>query len=110
MTTSYFVLYSGQPADPAAFVERYRNVHAPILMRWPGIRSIALHTPLPWTDPHPVRPSGLALAAHMTFDDVAAFQRALASSERAEARADFHGFPPFHGDVFHQAMQTERLL
>ena len=110
MSTSYFVLYSGQSSDPAAFIERYRMVHAPILARFPGIRSIALHTPLPWTDPHPVRPSCLALAAQMTFDDVATLQRALASGERAQARADFHGFPPFHGDVFHQAMQTERLL
>ena len=110
MTTSYFVLYSGQADDPAAFVERYRTIHAPILARWPGIRGVTLHTPLQWTDPHPVRPSDLMLAAQMTFDDIAALQRAQASRERAEARADFHGFPPFRGDVFHQAMQTEHLL
>jgi uncharacterized protein (TIGR02118 family) len=110
MTTSYFVLYSGRADDPKGFVERYRTVHVPILRQWPGIRSIVLHTPQPWSDCHPVRRSGLALAAQMIFDDVDALQHALHSEQRAEARADFHDFPPFHGDVFHQAMQTERLL
>lgn len=110
MTTSYFVLYSGQPDDQVAFIERYRTVHAPILSRWPGIRGVALHTPVAWTDPHPVRASGLTLAAQMTFDDLEALQRALASPERAAARDDFHRFPPFPGDVFHQAMRTECLL
>lgn len=110
MTTSYFVLYTGRADEPMAFVDRYRSQHAPILARWPGTRSITLHTPLSWTDPYAVRPSGLALAAQMTFDSPAALHRALASPERAEARADFGTFPPFHGDVFHQAMTSERLL
>ena len=110
MTTSYFVLYSGQAPEPEAFVERYRRVHVPILARWPGIRGITLHTPVAWADTQTVRPSGLALAAQMSFDDVAALQAALASSERAEARADFHRFPPFNGDILHQATHSERLL
>lgn len=110
MTTSYFVLYAGSADDPMAFVDHYRSKHAPILSRWPGIRAITLHTPLVWSDPYSVRPSGLALAAQMTFDNPAALQRALASSERAEARTDFGTFPPFHGDVLHQAMTSEQLL
>ena len=110
MTTSYFVLYSGRADEPEPFVERYRSVHVPILREWPGMRRIYLHTPAPWTDTHPVRPSGLAMAAQMTFDDIASLEQALRSDARARAREDFGRFPTFHGDVFHQAMQTERLL
>ncbi len=110
MTTSYFVFYDGHSDEPQRFVERYRMIHVPILRTWPGINSIHLHTPVPWTDPSPVRPTGLTMAAQMTFEDVDALQTALQSDARAQARADFQRFPPFHGTVYHQAMRTERLL
>lgn len=109
MPTSYFVLYSGEADDAAGFVQRYRGVHVPILQRWPGIRSVILHTPEPWEDSKTVRSSGLALVTQMVFDDAAALAMALRSPERAEARIDFGKFPPFKGKVLHQAMSMEEF-
>lgn len=109
MSVSYFVFYRGQAEKPEAFIDHYRNIHVPILSTWPGIESIRLHTPLDWSDTHPVRKAGIALAAEMTFRTVVEFQQALRSEERMAARRDFKRFPRFVGDVFHQAMASEKL-
>ena len=109
MTTSYFVIYEGSAADPGGFLERYREVHVPLLAAWPGIRSVTLHQPEPWTDTHPVRPANLALMCQMEFDTPGALAKALASPARDAARADFRAFPAFNGRVLHQAMSSLRL-
>jgi uncharacterized protein (TIGR02118 family) len=109
MAVSYFVFYQGRAEHPTEFVDHYRNIHVPILSTWPGIESVRLHTPIDWSDAEPVRKAGFALAAEMTFPSVDQFQHALRSKERMEARRDFERFPRFIGDVFHQAMASERL-
>lgn len=107
---SYFVRYKGAAADPAAFVNYYSQRHAPILKRLPGVRSLILHTPQAWTDPFPVRPDGSLLLAQMTFENASMLDTALRSDARREARADFAHFPPFDGDVTHQAMKAEVIF
>ena len=44
------------------------------------------------------------LLAQMTFDSAADLDAALRSQARREARDDFHRFPPFEGEVTHEAM------
>lgn len=101
---SYFVRYRGRASDPAAFARYYATEHAAILRGFPGIRSLIVHRPVQWRDPFPVQPSGSALIAQMQFDSVAALDAALASEARRHARDDFARFPPFHGDISHEAM------
>ena len=101
---SYFVRYRGSAADPAAFVEYYARRHAAILKDFSGIRSLSLYEPTVWNDPFPVRPDGTALLAQMTFDSLPDLERALHSEARRRAREDFGRFPPFSGEVTHQAM------
>jgi len=110
MTASYIVRYHGSASDPDAFLRYYRDQHAPILGRFPGIRSLILHRDAPFEDPFPVRPGGNLLLAQMTFYDVAALNAALRSEARAAARDDFASFPPFDGEVTHQAFVTETLF
>ena len=107
---SYFVRYKGEAADPAAFAQYYAGQHAAVLKRFPGIRSLVLHTPQSWSDPFPVNPGGSLLLAQMTFDDVATLDAALRSEARKDARADFVRFPAFSGEVTHEAMQTRVIF
>ena len=46
MSVSYFVRYDIESSDLDAFVRRYRDVQAPLVARWPGLRRMVLHTPL----------------------------------------------------------------
>jgi uncharacterized protein (TIGR02118 family) len=107
---SYFVRYAGlsQPAD--RFVSHYRDVHAPILGEFPGIRGLTLFQPAEWHDPQGVNPGGADFMAQMDFDDLAAFQAALESDARARARTDFANLPVGDARVTHQAMTRERLF
>ena len=54
MSVSYFVRYDIEIADLEGFMRRYREVHVPLVARWPGLRRMVLHTPLDWRDPFPV--------------------------------------------------------
>ncbi|MEE2996390.1 MAG: EthD family reductase [Pseudomonadota bacterium] len=110
MTASYIVRYHGTAADKADFLSYYRESHAPILKKFPGIGSLILHHGADFSDPFPVNPDGNLLIAEMTFEDLPALHTALTSSARAEARDDFGHFPPFDGDVTHQAFVTERVF
>ena len=110
MSVSYFVRYEGQAESPQAFLSHYREHHAPILARFPGIERIVLHTPIPWRDAFPVKPDRFALLAQMVFASKADLDRALQSEARAAARDDFASFPPFHGLVFHQAVLSEEVF
>ncbi len=83
MSVSYFVRYEGEAESPAEFLDYYRERHVPILMRFPGIRRIVLHTPVAWQDE---------------------------SEARSAARGDFGNFPPFRGLVFHQAARSEEVF
>ena len=43
MSVSYFVRYDIETADLQAFLRRYREVHVPLVARWPGLRRMAPH-------------------------------------------------------------------
>jgi hypothetical protein len=45
----------------------------------------------------------------VVFDDVGAFNRAMASPVRQELRAHFRAFPPFSGANTHYPMMRARL-
>lgn len=109
MSVSYFVFYKGHADDADGFIERYRTVHIPILKRWPGVECVKLHTPAVLQDPKQTSTAGLAMMAEIVFCDGEALEKALQSQERHEARLDFGKFPSFHGDVMHQALQTEEF-
>lgn len=110
MAVSYFVRYQGRAGDRAAFLAHYRTRHAAILRDFSDIRSLVLHTPVPWADPFPVNPDPASLLAQMTFDSVEDLNRALASEARVRAREDFANFPAFGGTVTHQAARSEKIF
>ena len=101
---SYFVRYRGSSSDPEGFRRYYETQHAPILGQFQSIRSLILHSPSEWTDPFEVRRADSFLLAQMVFDTAGDLDAALRSQARAQARDDFHRFPPFDGDVTHEAM------
>jgi uncharacterized protein (TIGR02118 family) len=101
---SYFVRYRGSSPDPEEFRRYYETRHMPILRQFPNIRSLILHAPSPWTDPFPVRPADSFLLAQMVFDSPGDLDAALRSPVRRQARDDFGRFPPFEGEVTHEAM------
>lgn len=109
MSVSYFVRYDIDSADLDGFMRRYREVHVPLVARWPGLRRMVLHTPLAWRDPFPVNPGRAVLMAQLEFEDEAAMNAAFASRERAEAREDFKRFPRYDGTVVHQAMSQQEV-
>jgi uncharacterized protein (TIGR02118 family) len=80
-------LYS-QPEDPDAFDAHYRDVHAPIVRRYPGLRDLRL-----------IRPDGVGgrspayhLIAEMAFDSRAELDEALASEAGTESGRDLRNF------------------
>jgi uncharacterized protein (TIGR02118 family) len=107
---SYFVRYRGSSSDPEAFRAHYENRHAAILRRFPNIRSLILHQPTSWNDPMPVRRGETFLLAQMKFENAGELDVALASAARREAREDFHRFPAFNGEVFHEAMVDKEVF
>ncbi len=109
MSVSYFVRYDIAVADLEKFVERYRNVHVPLVTAWPGLQRMVLHTPLDWRDPFPVNRGKAVLMAQLEFETEAAMNQAFASRERALAREDFMRFMTFEGTVTHQAMKSEEV-
>jgi uncharacterized protein (TIGR02118 family) len=107
---SYFVRYDIAVPDLAAFVERYKRVHVPLVATWPGLRRMSLHTATDWQDPFPVNKGKAMLMAQLEFDSEADLRKAFASPERAAAREDFRKFMTFEGTVIHQAMKTEEVF
>ena len=80
-------LYS-QPDDPAAFDAHYRDVHATIVRRYPGIRGLRLTR----TDGVAGRQSDYYLIAEMSFDSRADLDEALASDAGRESGRDLRNF------------------
>jgi uncharacterized protein (TIGR02118 family) len=81
------VLYS-PPDDPAAFDAHYRNVHKPIVQRYPGLRDVRV-----------TRPAGVAgrdpafyLVSEMAFDSRTDLEAALASDAGRESGLDLRNF------------------
>ena len=101
---SYFVRYRGTASDPAAFRRYYESQHAGLLRQFPAIRSLVLHSPAEWHDPFPVHAGETCLLAQMQFENAGDLDTALRSEARRQARDDFQQFPPFTGEVTHEAM------
>jgi uncharacterized protein (TIGR02118 family) len=80
-------LYS-QPEDPAAFEAHYRDVHDPIVRRYPGIRDVRLTR----ADGVGGRPAPFYLMAEMIFDSRADLDAALASEPARESARDLRNF------------------
>ena len=89
---------------PDAFHDHYERQHALLLRQFPGIRSLVLHRPCHVADPFPVRHGETFLLAQLQFDRTSDLDAALRSPARQAAREDFHRFPPFRGEVTHEAM------
>jgi len=107
---SYFVSYRGACAEPDAFHSHYETRHAALLRQLPNIRSLVLHRPAAWNDPFPVERGETFLLAHMQFDSASDLDAALRSEARRQARHDFHRFPPFSGEVTHEAMVGKTMF
>jgi uncharacterized protein (TIGR02118 family) len=80
-------LYSA-PADSEAFDAHYRDVHVPILNRYPNLRDVKL------TSPEGVagQPAPYYLMVEMVFDTDEDLQAALASDAGRESAKDLRNF------------------
>jgi uncharacterized protein (TIGR02118 family) len=106
---SYVVRYHRPAEDEAAFVANYVATHPPTLARLPGIRNIMCYFPLDRPNPPGVAKANYMLGNEVVFDDVAAFNRAMASPVRHELRAHYRAFPPFSGANTHFPMLRRRI-
>jgi hypothetical protein len=107
---SYVVRYHRPAEDEAAFLANYVATHPPTLARLPGIRNILCYFPLDRPNPAGLAKAGYMLGNEVVFDDVAAFNRAMASPVRQELRAHFRAFPPFSGANTHYPMRRTRVV
>jgi uncharacterized protein (TIGR02118 family) len=80
-------LYS-QPEDPAAFDAHYRDVHAPIVARYPNLVDVQLTRAAAIGD----RPPAYYLMAEMRFATRADLDAALASDAGRESGRDLRNF------------------
>ena len=80
-------LYS-QPEDPAAFDAHYRDVHAPIVARYPGLAGVRLTK----ADGVGGRPAAYYLMAEMSFATRHDLDTALASDAARESGRDLRNF------------------
>ena len=80
-------LYS-PPADPEAFDAHYRDVHMPIVSRYPNLRDVRL-SKLAGVGG---RDSAYYLMAEMVFDTAADLDEALASEAGAASARDLRNF------------------
>lgn len=76
------------PDDPEAFDAHYRDVHAPIVSRYPGLRDVRLTRPTGVAG----RPAPFHLMAEMFFDTDADLEAALTSEAGAESARDLRNF------------------
>jgi uncharacterized protein (TIGR02118 family) len=80
-------LYS-PPEDPAAFDAHYRDVHAPIVSRYPNLVGMRLTR----ADGVGGRPAAFYLMAEMSFKSRADLDEALASDAGRESGRDLRNF------------------
>jgi len=76
------------PEDQAAFDAHYRDTHAPIVRRYPGLRDLRLTR----TDGVGGRAPAYYLIAEMAFDTRADLDAALASEAGVESGKDLRNF------------------
>jgi hypothetical protein len=110
---SYVVRYRRPADDEAAFVRNYLASHPATEAKLPGIRNVICY--LPWGDASAGAAVRLQSAAYMignevVFEDVGAFNAAMASTVRHELRAHYNAFPRFTGLNTHDPMIRRRLI
>ena len=76
------------PDDPDAFDAHYRDVHTPIVARYPNLRDIRITRPVGVAG----RPPAFYLMAEMIFDSQADLDAALISEAGAESARDLRNF------------------
>jgi uncharacterized protein (TIGR02118 family) len=76
------------PDDPDAFDAHYRDVHTPIVSRYPNLRDLHLSKPAGVGG----RPSPYHLMAEMVFDSAADLDAALMSEAGAKSAKDLRNF------------------
>ena len=81
------VLYS-VPDDPEAFDAHYRDVHTPIVQRYPNLRDVRLTKPVGVAG----RPAPFHLMSEMFFDTAADLDGALMSEAGADSARDLRNF------------------
>jgi uncharacterized protein (TIGR02118 family) len=91
-----FIALFNQPDDPDAFDAHYRDVHTPIVRRYPGLRDLRLTRP----DGVAGRPSPFYLMAEMVFDSRAELDEALASEAGIESGRDLRNFAGAGASLF----------
>jgi uncharacterized protein (TIGR02118 family) len=82
------VVSYGQPDDPGAFDDYYRDTHVPLTMEMPGLQRFAVGRAHGFD---PSRPTPY-LVAELDFATEQAMQEALASSEGKASAADVSNF------------------
>lgn len=106
---SYVVRYHRPADDEAAFTANYVQSHPTVQAGLPGIRSIMCYFPLDALNGARVPAVDYMIGNEVAFDDIAAFNQAMASPAREELRAHFRQFPAFSGANTHYPMVRTRL-
>ena len=89
------VLYK-TPKDPAAFDKYYAQTHIPLAKKMPGLQKYQVSQGPIAT---PAGPSGIHLVATLTFDSMAAVQKAFGSAEGRATAADVPNFASGGADI-----------
>ena len=93
-------------ADRQRFDDHVRNVHLPLVARYPGLHSLRLHRGVAWNDKAPAH----YLTFELGFASRADFDRAMSSEIRQRARDDVQNFLPlFRGTVHHVLYETDDI-
>lgn len=87
MAVRLIALFS-QPEDPPAFDAHYREIHAPIVRRYPALRELRITN----VEPMGPRSAPYYLMAEMVFDSRPLLDAALASEAGIESGRDLRSF------------------
>jgi uncharacterized protein (TIGR02118 family) len=89
------VLYK-TPKDAAAFEKYYVETHVPLAKKMPGLKKFQVSQgPVA----SPAGPSGVHMVATLTFDSMAAIQKAFGSPEGQAAAGDVSKFATGGADI-----------
>ena len=84
------------PKDPAAFDKYYAATHIPLAKKMPGLLKYQVSQGPVAT---PAGPSGIHLIATLTFESMAAVQKAFGSAEGRASAADVANFASGGADI-----------
>ncbi|MCB2093826.1 MAG: EthD family reductase [Rhodobacteraceae bacterium] len=93
-------------ADRQRFDDYVRDVHMPLVARYPGLKSLRYQKGVAWNGTAP----DYYHAFELGFENRADFDRAMASEIRQTAREDVGNFLPlFRGKVRHVLYETDEI-